>query len=168
MFDTVYHHLKRMPEIPCQFTGCGFKAVNESEQVAIVMFNSHVLIHQGGAPTVPKNSSTPKLPPIPRPEIRQDVSEEDWATFLTEWEHFKRCAEIPDARVSEHLLYCCETSLKRLVVREDADVVSMGEEELKAAIKRLAVIKIAKVFAAPTCSLPSRNMENHSESSTQT
>jgi len=131
-----------MPEIPCQFTGCDFKSVNDSEQVAIVMFNSHVMIHQGGTPK-PSSSSAQKLPPIPRPEIRQDVSDEDWATFLSEWDHFKRCTEIPDERASDHLYLCCEKSLARLLVREDPEIVSRGEMELKAAIRRLAVIKIA-------------------------
>ena len=109
MLRTAYRCLTKMPEIPCQFTGCDFKSVNDSEQVAIVMFNSHVMIHQGGTPK-PSSSSAQKLPPIPRPEIRQDVSDEDWATFLSEWDHFKRCTEIPDERVSDHLYLCCEKS----------------------------------------------------------
>ena len=39
-------HSVKMPEIPCQFTGCSFKSVNESEQIAIAMFNSHMMVHQ--------------------------------------------------------------------------------------------------------------------------
>ena len=132
-----------MPEIPCQYTGCSFKAVHDSEQVAIVIFNSHVLIHRGGDPSQSNSSTAQKLPPIPRPEIRQDVSEEDWSTFLAEWDHFKRCTEIPDTRASDHLYQCCEMSLRRLLVREDPGIVSKTEDEVKGAIKRLAVIRIA-------------------------
>jgi hypothetical protein len=129
-----------MPEIPCQFPDCNFRAINDSEAVAIVMFNSHVMSHQRAAPN---SSSSQKLPPIPRPEIRQDVSDEDWASFLAEWEHFKRCTDIPTDRIADHLYLCCEKSLARLIIREDPAIVSRGEEELKAAIKQLAVIKIA-------------------------
>ena len=129
-----------MPEIPCQFPDCNFKATNDSEAVAIVMFNSHVMSHQRAAPNA---SSSQKLPPIQRPEIRQDVSDEDWASFLAEWEHFKRCTDIPTDRITDHLYLCCEKSLARLIIGEDPAIVSKGEDELKAAIERLAVIKVA-------------------------
>ena len=141
MSYTAYRcHSVKMPEIPCQFTGCSFKSVNESEQIAIAMFNSHMMVHQASGG---RSNHQQKLPPIPRPEVHQEINDEDWASFLAEWEHYKRCGEIPNEQAADHLYMCCDKPLARLLVREDPTIVSKGEEQLKAAIRRLAVIKIA-------------------------
>ena len=129
-----------MSEIPCQYPDCDYIATNASEAIALAMFQSHLLSHQRPAAS---SSSSQKLPPIERPEILQDVSDEDWETFLAQWNHFKRCTDIPPDRIPDHLYMCCEKSLARLIIREDPDIIAKGEEELKKAIKRLAVIKIA-------------------------
>ena len=127
-------------KIPCQFPGCEFKATNNSEQIALAMFQSHLMSHSQPTPA-PTNAQ--KLPPIPRPAVKQDISEEDWMSFLTEWNNFKRCTSIPANIVADQLYHCCEPSLARLIIREQPQIVSLGEDELLAAIKRLAVIKIA-------------------------
>ena len=129
-----------MSAITCQYPDCNFTATNASEAIALAMFQSHLLSHQRPATS---SSSSQKLPPIDRPEICQDVSDEDWETFLAQWNHFKRCTDIPPDRIPDHLYMCCDKSLAKLVIREDPDIITKGEEELKKAIKRLAVIKIA-------------------------
>ena len=127
-------------EISCQFPGCEFNATNASEQVALAMFQSHLLSHQPGSGS---NNNVQRLPPIPRPMVKQDISEEDWALFLSEWKNFKRCTNIPASIQADQLYHCCEQGLAKLIVREQPEIVSQGEAELLAAIKRLAVIKIA-------------------------
>ena len=129
-----------MAEIPCQYPGCGFKAENASEAIALAMFQSHLMSHSQAA-AAPAHSQ--RLPPIPRPEVKQDISEEDWTSFVAEWGNFKRCTGIADNQVTDQLYQCCEKSLARLLIREEPDIVSQGETELLAAMKRLAVIKIA-------------------------
>ena len=83
-----------MSAISCQFPGCEFVAENASEAIAIVMFNSHLISHQQ-PPRTDHGPAKQKIPPIKRPEIKQDVSDEDWATFVAEWGNFKRCTDIP-------------------------------------------------------------------------
>ncbi len=129
-----------MAEIPCQYPGCEFKAENASEAIALAMFQSHLMSHSQAA-TAPAHSQ--RLPAIPRPEVKQDISEEDWTSFVAEWGNFKRCTGIADNQVTDQLYQCCEKSLARLLIREEPRIVSQGETELLAAIKRLAVIKIA-------------------------
>ena len=80
--------------IQCQYPECQFVAESASEAVAIVMFNSHLISHQQPAQSGP-GPAKQKIPPIKRPEIKQDVSDEDWSTFVTEWGNFKRCTDIP-------------------------------------------------------------------------
>ena len=130
-----------MNKIPCQFPECNFEATHASEAVAIVMLNSHLLSHQ--QPSGSHETTSQKLPPIQRPEIKQDITEEDWATFVAEWEHFKRCTRISSTSMADHLYQCCEKSLAKLVIRADPEIISKGEEVLLAGIKQLAVIKVA-------------------------
>ena len=130
-----------MSEIPCQYPECDYTARHASEAVAIAMFSSHLLLHQQN--NVPNVATSQKLPPIQRPEIHQDVSDEDWETFVAEWGHFKRCTSISAASVADHLCQCCEKGLARLLIREDPEIISKGENALLEGIKRLAVIKVA-------------------------
>ena len=131
-----------MPEIPCQYPNCSFVADNASEAIAIVMLNSHLLSHQ----VTSQQQECPvkqKLPPITRPTVKQDIDEEEWVTFVEEWNRFKRCTTIPQGSVADQLFQCCERSLGRLLIKENPEIISEGEEELLKAIKQMAVIHIA-------------------------
>ena len=130
-----------MVVIDCQFGGCTAKIEHDSEAVALAMFQSHMMTHQAPAPAnaVPAQ----RLPPIQRPEVRQDITEEDWDAFIIEWENFKRCTNLPSASITDQLYQCCERSLARLIIKEQPHIVSKDENCLLTAMKRLAVIKVA-------------------------
>ena len=127
-------------KIKCQFTGCEVEVSNDSEAIALAMFQSHMLSHSNPVQTT---SQRQRLPPIPRPEIKQDITEEDWVCINAEWSNFKSCAGISDDQLVNQLYQCCEKSLARLIIREQPDVLTKGEAGLLAAIKRFAVVKIA-------------------------
>ena len=131
-----------VPEIPCQYPGCTFVANNASEAIAIVMFNSHLLSHQN-ASQQQNGQVKQKLPPITRPTVKQDIDEEEWATFIEEWTRFKRCTVIPESNIADRLFQCCERSLGRLLIKENPTVISEGEDVLLKAMKQMAVIQIA-------------------------
>ena len=126
--------------IPCQFDGCSHVVNHDLEAVALAMFNSHLMSHNQ-----PKSSSSnsQRLPPIPRPEVKQDISEEDWVTFEAEWKNFKRCTSLSEESVADQLFQSCDKNLMRLLIRAQPDIVSEGEARLLEAIKNLVVIKIA-------------------------
>lgn len=130
-----------MSQIPCQFPDCAYVAEHASEAVAIAMFSSHIVVHQ--QPAIINTATKQKVPPIDRPEIKQDVDDEDWATFIAEWTRFKRCTDIPEHSVCDQLFQCCERSLGRLLIKESPDIIAAGEEALLHAMKRMAVIRIA-------------------------
>ena len=82
-----------MTTIKCLFPECVTEVTHEWEAVAIVMFKSHMKSHQQPV-TAPQGApSKQRLPKIDRPELKQDISYEDWATFESEWKRFKRCAK---------------------------------------------------------------------------
>ena len=110
-------------------------AENASEAVAIVMLKSHLMSHQRSAQS-DSGPAKQKIPPIKRPEIKQDVSDEDWATFVAEWGNFRRCTDIPVGCDADQLFQCCERSLARLLLRENPNIISEGEDKLIEAIKK--------------------------------
>ena len=130
-----------MVAIECQFPNCAHTSAHELESVALAMFNSHLASHQ--QPTGAIGGSKQKVPPIQRPEIKQDIDVEEWNTFVAEWRHFKRCADISTNSVADQLFQCCERGLGRLLIRENPTVVTEGEEMLLEAMKKMAVIKVA-------------------------
>ena len=117
-------------------------ADNASEAIAIVMFNSHIISHQ--QPVRADNGpAKQKTAPIQRPEIKQDISDEDWATLVAEWGNFKRCTDIPPGFVADQLFQCCERGLARLILRENPAIIAEGGDKLLEAIQQMAVIKVA-------------------------
>ena len=130
-----------MVAIRCKFGDCPESIEHDSEAVALVMFQSHMMTHQADGRT--STATAQKLPPIQRPEIKQDITEEDWDAFVIEWNNFKRCTDLPSANVTDQLYQCCERSLARLLIKEQPDIVSKDEQALLSAINRLAVIRVA-------------------------
>ena len=127
-------------EIPCQFPGCDHKVTHASEAVALVMFKTHAMSHEPMTASTGRNS---KLPPIPRPELGLDVSEEDYCSFVVKWNNFKRISGIGQDSHADQLFQCCDKDLMKLVIRSQPDIVSKGEVELLKEMKDLAVVKVA-------------------------
>ena len=126
--------------IECQYTGCEYVAENNSEAIAIAMLASHNNIHSGAAP---RAATKQKVPRIDRPELKQDVSDEDWQTFEAEWRRFKRCTEMSDNEVADQLFQCCEKTLARLLLKEEPEIIESGEHALMDAMQKMAVLHVA-------------------------
>ena len=130
-----------LTQIKCGFTGCNYVSESESEQLALVQFESHMAAHRQPQSKVP--STKQKLPAIERPKLKQDVTEEEWDSFSQEWKRFKRCTDIPNGQEADQLFDCCEKSLGRLLLKEDPNIIDAGETGLLEAMKQMAVIKVA-------------------------
>ena len=115
---------------------------NASEAVAIAMLTSHNNIHQGPAPAS-RGSAKQKVPKINRPELKQDINDEEWLTFESEWKRFKRCTEMANEDIADQLIECCEKSLTRLLLKEDPNIIEAGEAALLGAMKKMAVLHVA-------------------------
>ena len=129
-------------EIPCQFPGCSYVAKGNSEPIAIVMLSSHNNVHLQTAASTNRRSHI-KPPQIARPEVKQDISAEEWYSFLEKWKRFKRITDLPNDEVADQLLQCCERPLSRLLLKENPLIVEEGETALIEAIKRMAVLQVA-------------------------
>ena len=97
-------------EISCQFPGCNWQIAHDSEAVAIALLVNHGDSHRHGN----GNGGKVKQPKVDRPELSQDISDEDWETFHEEWLRFKRSLYSPSttqSEVTDQLLQCCQQSL---------------------------------------------------------
>ena len=126
--------------INCQFNQCDYVAEHTSEAVAIAMLTSHNNVHQGSGLRV---ATKQKVPKIDRPELKQDIDDEEWQTFEAEWRRFKRCTEMSQGETADQLFQCCEKSLSRLLLKEDLDIIEAGEDALMSAMKKMAVLHVA-------------------------
>ena len=126
--------------IKCQFNQCEYAAEHASEAVAIAMLSSHRDVHQGSALRVATKQRVPK---IDRPELKQDINDEDWQTFEAEWRRFKRCTEMGQGEIADQLFQCCDKSLSRLLLKEDPTIIEAGEDALMDAMRRMAVLHVA-------------------------
>ena len=91
------------------------------------MLSSHNSVHQGSAPRVATKQRVPK---IARPELKQDINDEQWQTFEGEWRRFKHCTEIGQGEIADQLFQCCEKSLSRLLLKEEPNIIEAGEDAL--------------------------------------
>ena len=107
-------------KIPCGFPECDFSAEHASETVALSIFDSHKESHKVVA------SSSAKSPGIGRPNMKQDVTEEEWDAFVLKWRRFKRYHNFPVGQVADQLLSCCESDLETLLLKENPDVIDAG------------------------------------------
>ena len=133
-----------MVKIPCQYPGCDYSAESDSENIACSLMSSHNNVHL----QPPSSASTHvrthnKPPPISRPEIKQDISAEEWYSVQEEWKRYKRITKLPASEYADQLLQCCERPLARLLLRENPSIIDEGEDALIEAIKKMAVLQVA-------------------------
>ena len=134
---------KKMAEttkFECGFTGCGYVSENADKEVAKLQFQSHMSFHT--QPQAKAATSKQKLPPVARPECRQDITMEEWDSFCREFRRFKRNTDYPAGGEADQLFDCCEKALQRLLLKENPNIIEAGETELLSAIKRMAVIRV--------------------------
>ena len=87
--------------------------------------------------------TTTKPPQITRPEVKQDISTEEWYSFLEEWKRFKRITDLQTHEIADQLFQCCERPLARLLLKENPDIIDAGEKELIEAMRKMAVLQVA-------------------------
>ena len=78
-----------------------------------------------------------------RPSISKGLSEEEWNTVKRKWEIFKNSTNIPHNQLSTQLWQCCTEELTSELFRDIPNIATIGEVELLAGIKQLAVLSVA-------------------------
>ena len=124
----------------CPRDGCVYSTPDVPDAVAAVILQDHLhTVH----PAVQACVKKAKPPSMSLPKVARDIMDDQWASFVNEWESFKNTTDLPGDSVNRYLLSCCEEDLRTSVLRAEPRVVSKTEEEVLAAIKKLAVMSIA-------------------------
>ena len=133
-------------QIKCQVTGCEFTAADDDKDVMLAMYGSHQKNHELQANTTSQRNeaSQQRSQRVERPKIQSGGSEETWSTFVTRWNNYKKTCGIQTALETGELFECCSKELGDDIIRENRLLLDGTEKELLTAIKRLAVIPIAK------------------------
>ena len=92
--------------------------------------------------TRPKsNQATVKPEKAKRPEIASEMSDEDWAYFISRWDDYKKATALQGDEVIMQLMECCCEQLRRDHHRTypKTGVGTVAEESRLAELKQLAV-----------------------------
>ena len=113
---------------------------------------------KGNTSNAVASSLKQKVPKIDRPEVKQDISDEDWQSFEAEWKRFKRCTEMRNEEVADQLFQCCDMSLMRLLLKVNPDIIEEGEDALMMVMKHMAFLYVA-TFVRRTKLLSTRQVQ---------
>ena len=133
-------------ELKCQIGGCTFIASHDDKDIMLALFGSHQKNHeyQANVAAAPPRNDGYRAPKSERPKIAAGGSEESWNTFVTRWNNYKRTSGVTGVVVTGELFECCSTELGDDIIRENKTLLEGSEVNLLSAMKRLAVIPVAK------------------------
>ena len=129
--------------LQCPFNGCSSTTENESEAMAIALFNAHVSTHTAATPQPSQRTGASKSEKIIRPKVSQGMLEESWNSFLIQWRIYKLSAVLTDEESKLQLIYCCDQDLLEHILRSDPDITSKNEADQLKSIRKLCVVPVA-------------------------
>ena len=145
-------------QLECPVPSCGWKSQSLPVTLADAL-NTALSLHartEHPAPSQQNHGPSLKLKP---PSISANSSPDQWSSFKKQWNMYKTGMSIQTAMCTTALFHCCDEDLMSDLMRDlQADVASMSETNLLAAIKRLAVreestlvhrIRLSRMTQAP-------------------
>jgi len=132
-----------MPTIACPYPDCSFVTDDVDAVVAAVLLTIHNNTHVNPTAGTALGDGRQKAPKIDRPSVTQSSTEENWNAFLARWQMFKRGTRLTAGEAVQQLFQCCDGDLGNNILRSNPDATRGTEDDLLAAIKRLAVTPVA-------------------------
>ena len=133
-----------MPDAKCSFSGCNWSTGEDDVAIVVERLKIHALEHAIPAQQQPAADTHRQKPPkLNRPSISKGISEEDWSTVSRKWDIFKSSTNIPQDQLSTQLWQCCDEELTSELFRDIPNISTIGEANLLASIKQLAVLSVA-------------------------
>ena len=112
-----------MPQYDCPRDSCEYKTPNVPDAVAAVLLQDHLsTMHSSGA------IKKAKPPSMALPKVSSDIFDDEWCSFVNEWQSFKSTTELPEDSVNRYLLSCCEEELRSSVLRAETSIVERSEK----------------------------------------
>ena len=73
----------------CEFQDCEWQSEDYAAEISVKLLELHVKAKHDN-PTQSSAAAGPRLEKAKRPEIVSDMSEEDWAYFISRWDDYKK------------------------------------------------------------------------------
>ena len=125
--------------VNCEFSDCKYKTPEGELAVVVELLKMHFAAQHKSADKEPTKSAA-KLEKAKRPELKLEMSDEDWAYFLNRWESYKKAAGLEEEDVVIQLMECCEEQLRKDHFRNYPTFkTSDSEETVLKQIRQVAV-----------------------------
>ena len=126
-----------MPRLQCPVEGCNWQSQDLDVAFASALTTALQMHDKSVHASTSATKSKIKLDP---PKVDVGCDPDQWSAFTRQWEMFKVGMCIANNMLPTALFYCCSQDLRTDIMRDTrADVSSMSEKDLLAAIRRLAV-----------------------------
>ena len=129
------------PPIACEVEGCNFSTEEgiPSHEIKIERLKLH---HQQkhSATTTSLKVNFPKPALLPRPELPEDASEQEWLQWKSKWERYKRsCLQgVDEKMVVDQLMACCSKDLEDTIWKQVGGNLD-SETDLLEVMRKLGV-----------------------------
>jgi hypothetical protein len=130
--------------LDCEWKDCEWVSKETTVETCLRLLEIHIRanhpITEVPQPSRP-SQSTAKPEKAKRPEIASEMSDEDWAYFISRWEDYKKATGLQGDEVIMQLMECCCEQLRRDHHRTypKTGVGTVTEEDRLAQLKQLAV-----------------------------
>ena len=99
--------------LDCEWSDCEWVSKEASVETCLKLLEIHVRANHP-----PQTQSQPNQPSVKpekakRPEIASEMSDEDWAYFVSRWTEYKRATKLQGEEVIMQLMECCCELLRR-------------------------------------------------------
>ena len=98
-------------ELSCEFDGCPWVSPKGEFESAVKLMEMHFAAKHQRSKAAKVNAV--KAEKAKRPEIAAEVSDEDWAYFLSRWEMYKTATNLEGDKVILQLMGCCCEQLRK-------------------------------------------------------
>ena len=146
---------------PCGVAGCQYQTPEylSSHELLLRDLELHVkMVHvlpaqQEGQVPAPKNC--PKPAQLPRPELQEDATEQEWAHWKVKWERYKRSSLVgmDKTMVVDHLWACCSKELEESIWKQTGKNVDTEQLLITARCNEKVGGEEAKHFIEQGCVL---------------
>jgi hypothetical protein len=114
--------------MPCPATGCTFltqenlptyEMVLRSLELHARLAHPELAAREPAVHAAPRQTG-PKPTQLPRPELQDDVTEQEWNHWLVRWQRYKRSClgGMEDTQVLDQLWYCCSEKLEKTIYKQ--------------------------------------------------
>ena len=127
--------------LDCEWSDCTWESKEASIEICLRLLEFHVAANHPSTAQPRSSMATAKPEKAKRPELASEMSDKNWAYFVSRWEDYKKATALQGEEVVIQLMECCCEQLRRDHHRTypKTGVGTVTESTRLAELKQLAV-----------------------------